>query len=356
MEVNMASFRLWTSRIIFALFGLLFLTLLAGFVYDQVGRIEDAKHLPRRVGQSFDVGGRTINLFCSGHGTPTVIFETGGNEPGYSWAPIQSRIAAFTRACWYDRAGVGWSDPPSTPRTSTRVTGDLHTALQRARELPPYVMVGASIGGEYVRIYTARYPTDVAALVLVDATNPDQQEPPFMQGLSERMSPSVRHLLCVAVPTMARFGVLRLVASRMGGSDASPGNTEQTDILSPLEAQPKAWRANAEQACAGTDEGRVTPSRGSGNPELDNAARNASNLGDRPLLVLTAGKFWAPPGLEKEAAEFHNVWVHQLQASLVKLSTHGEQIVVDASHDMSEAPDAVVSATQRVVEETRTPK
>jgi pimeloyl-ACP methyl ester carboxylesterase len=294
--VNMSSFRLRTFRIIVVLFGLVFLMLFAGFIYEQVGRAEDTKHLPQRIGQAIDVGGRTLNLYCSGHGTPTVILETGGNEPGYSWALIQPRIAAFTRACWYDRAGVGWSDPPSTPRTSASVISDLHTILRRAGELPPYVLVGASIGGEYARIYTARYPADVAGLVLVDATNPDQQEPPFMQGISERMSPSVRHLLCVAVPTMARFGVLRVVARRMGGSDTSQASTEQADILSRLGAQPKALRANAEQACAGSEEGRVTPSRGSGNPELDNAARNASSLGNRPLIVLTAGKFGRLPG------------------------------------------------------------
>ena len=160
----------------------------------------------------------------------------------------------------------------------------------------------------------------------------------------------------MAVPTMARLGVLRLVASRMGGSDTSQSSPVPVDILSRLEAQPKALRANAEQACAGTEEGRVTPGRGSGNPELDNAARNANSLGDRPLIVLTAGKFWAPPGLEKEAAEFHDVWVHQLQASLVHLSTHGRQTIVDAYHDMSEAPDAVVTAIQQVVEETRAPR
>jgi pimeloyl-ACP methyl ester carboxylesterase len=351
-----SSFRLWTLRIFVVLIGLALLMLGAGFIYEQVGRAEDAKHLPRRVGQAIDVGGRTMNLYCSGQGSPIVIFETGGNEPGYSWAHIQPRVAAFTRACWYDRAGVGWSDPPSTPRTSASVVSDLHTILQRAGELPPYVLVGASIGGEYVRIYTARYPAEVAGLVLVDATNPDQQEPPFMQGISERMSSSARHMLCVALPTMARFGVLRFAASRIRGADTSQASPEQAEILLRLEAQPKALRANAEQACAGTGEGRVTPSRGSGNPELDNAARNVSSLGDRPLIVLTAGKFWAPAGLEKESAEFHDVWVHQLQTSLVHLSTHGRQIVVDAYHDMSEAPDAVVIAIQRIVEETRASK
>ena len=80
----MSSFRLWTSRIVVALSGLLLLALLAGFVYEQVGRTQDAKRLPKRIGHAINIGGRTMNLYCSGEGTPTVILEAGGNEPGYS--------------------------------------------------------------------------------------------------------------------------------------------------------------------------------------------------------------------------------------------------------------------------------
>jgi hypothetical protein len=64
----MSRLRLWTSRIIVALFGLVLLMLFSGFIYEQVGRAEDAKRLPSRVGQAIDVGGRTMNLYCSGRG------------------------------------------------------------------------------------------------------------------------------------------------------------------------------------------------------------------------------------------------------------------------------------------------
>jgi hypothetical protein len=123
-----------------------------------------------------------------------------------------------------------------------------------------------------------------------------------------------------------------------------------------LETQPKALEADAEQACAATDGGRVVPNGGGGNPDLDGAARNAGSLGDRPLVVLTAGRYWAPAGLEKEAAEYHEIWVHQLQASLARLSMRGRQVVVDAHHDMSEAPDAVLTAVRQVVDEVRDKK
>jgi len=345
--------RKWVRRISCVFLTLVVLALLGGFAYEQTGRARDASQLPTRIGQAVDIGGRTLNLYCSGEGTPTVILEPGGNSPGYALVLQQSKIAGFTRACWYDRAGVGWSDPPSSPRTSASVVRDLHEALHRAGVLPPYVMAGGSVGGEYVHIYTARYPSDVAGLVLIDSAVPDMHEPDFYLGPANRMAGRTRHLFCVALPVIARFGVLRFVASRERRPPPLDFSPEQGDTLAKLEAQPKAFRTDAEQACAATDEGRVVPREGGGNPDINNAARNAGSLGDRPLVVLTAGRYWAPDGFEKEAAEYHEIWVHQLQASLVRLSTRGRQVVVDSHHDMGESPDSVVTAVRQVVDEVR---
>jgi pimeloyl-ACP methyl ester carboxylesterase len=129
--------RKWVRRLSYAFLALLVLALLAGFTYEQVGRARDASQLLPRIGQAVDIGGRTLNLYCSGQGTPTVILETGGNSPGYSLLVQQSKMAGFTRACWYDRAGVGWSDAPPSPRTSTSIASDLHEALKHAGVLPP---------------------------------------------------------------------------------------------------------------------------------------------------------------------------------------------------------------------------
>jgi pimeloyl-ACP methyl ester carboxylesterase len=345
--------RKWVRRIAYVFLTLLLLALLGGFTYEQVGRARDASQLPPRIGQAVDIGGRTLNLYCSGQGTPTVILETGGNSPGYDWLLLQPKMAVFTRACWYDRAGVGWSDPPSSPRTSASIVSDLHQALHRAGVLPPYVMAGGSVGGEYVHIYTARYPSDVAGLVLIDSSVPDMHEPDFALSPINRMSGSTRHLICMALPAMARFGIIRFVASqerRPPSPDLTPG---QASVLAQLEAQPKAFRADAEQACAATDEGRIVPREGGGNPDINTAAKNAGSLGDRPLVVLTAGRYWAPDGFEKEAAEYHELQVRQLQVSLVRLSTRGRQVIVDADHGMTQSPDSIVTAVRQVVDEVR---
>ena len=346
--------RKWALRIAYLFLALISLALLAGFTYEQIGRVRDASQLPPRVGQAIDIGGRTLNLYCSGQGTPTVILEPGGNSPGYAQMSLQSKMAAFTRTCWYDRAGVGWSDPPSYPRTSASIVSDLHEALQRARVLPPYVMAGGSVGGEYIHIYTARYPADVAGLVFIDSSVPDMHEPDFMLSPLNRMSGSTRHLICMALPAASRFGIVRFFARQERRPSPTDFTPEQATVLAKLQAQPKAFNTDAQQGCAATDEGRIVPREGGGNPDINDAAKNAGSLGDRPLVVLTAGRYWAPPGFEKEAAEYHEVRVHQLQMSLVRLSTHGRQVIVDDDHGMSQSPDSIVTAVRQVVDEVRT--
>jgi hypothetical protein len=150
---------------------------------------------------------------------------------------------------------------------------------------------------------------------------------------------------------MTRFGVLRFVASRQRRPLSVDFTPEQNDTLAKLEAQPKALRSDAEQACAATNEGRIVPREGT-NPDIDNAVRKAGNLGNRPLLVLIAGRYWAPPGFEREAAEYHEIRVHQL-TSLARLSTRGRQVIVDAGHGMEESPDSIITAVRQVVDEVR---
>jgi pimeloyl-ACP methyl ester carboxylesterase len=50
----------------------------------------------------------------------------------------------------------------------------LHTLVARLGLKPPYILVGRSYGGILVRLYTSRYRSEVAGLVLVDATHEQQ--------------------------------------------------------------------------------------------------------------------------------------------------------------------------------------
>src|SRR5438067_1336267 len=336
---------------------LIAILMIAGYNVETAARQHDRDRLPPQVGKSIDIGGRTLNIYCSGEGSPTVILESGGGGVGYGWVLVQPGIAKFTRACWYDRAGEGWSDSPPAPRTSTTIADDLHELLRRAGVAPPYVLVGASVGGEYVRVFTAKFPDDVAGLVLVDSSHPDQREPEIMKGPMTRVPVMVRRFMCGAAPAAARFGVARFLMRHMPKFAPAELNADQQKTYAALRAQPRTAFVNAAQSCLATHNGTIFPQIGTGNPEVDDAARRAGRLGDRPLIVLTAGKFGTPPDpvIAKQVADFENLWVNQLQPDLARLSTRGRQIVVrDSGHDIQfRAPEVVVKAVREVVDEAR---
>src|ERR1051326_8554633 len=98
--------RRFVKRILTVIGAAILLLMGVGFVYEQVGERRDRQRLPQ-IGKSVDIGGRNMNIFCSGEGSPTVIFDSGAGGGGYTWADIQPEISKFTRACWFDRAGEG---------------------------------------------------------------------------------------------------------------------------------------------------------------------------------------------------------------------------------------------------------
>ncbi|MGQ0702730.1 MAG: alpha/beta fold hydrolase [Gemmatimonadales bacterium] len=128
---------------------------------------------PPAAARPVDIGAnRTLWLACAGVGQPLVVLEAGHTESSATWEQVQPRIATFTRVCSYDRAGRGRSDPVQVrPRHGNDVVRELQVLLRVAPEPGPYLLVGHSLGGAFVRLYAASYPSDVAGLVLVDAVH-----------------------------------------------------------------------------------------------------------------------------------------------------------------------------------------
>jgi pimeloyl-ACP methyl ester carboxylesterase len=122
-------------------------------------------------------GGRRLALNCLGVGSPTVIFETGGEGDIANWKKVGPQISAVARTCFYNRAGFGYSDPISQPVTGDSVTNDLHALIQNAGLKTPVIIVGHSIGGFYATVYAERFPHDVAGLVLIDSAFAGQFQP-----------------------------------------------------------------------------------------------------------------------------------------------------------------------------------
>src|SRR5712675_595203 len=138
-----------------------------------------------RPGQLVDAGGFRLNLYYMGSGSPTVVFASGWGDWAPAWSKVQPEIAKFTRACSYDRAGTGFSDPGPMPRTTVRIAQELRTALRNAGVNGPYILVGSAFGGDNVRTFADLYMDEVAGLVLDDA-DPVDLEPKAMQEESHR--------------------------------------------------------------------------------------------------------------------------------------------------------------------------
>lgn len=153
---------------VFAVAFAVFVALLTlGGLYQWIG----ARRQRRRFappGRLVDVGGHRLHVACAGNGSPTVLLESGIAASSLSWSLVQSRVAAFTRVCSYDRAGLAWSDPPSSPRTFDRIVDELEAVLAHIAPRERYVLVGHSFGSFVVSAYAMRHTERVAGLVLVD--------------------------------------------------------------------------------------------------------------------------------------------------------------------------------------------
>ncbi|MGI9072524.1 MAG: alpha/beta fold hydrolase, partial [Bryobacteraceae bacterium] len=144
-----------------------------GAIYEMIGRWRDAQRFPQR-GHLVQAGSIRMNIDCSGQGSPTVILESGSGGPSVDWLMVQPEVAKFSRVCSYDRAGYGWSDSGPEPRSSLQIARELDQLLRTASEKGPYLLVGHSMGGYDIRVYTSQYPNEVAGMVLVDASHEDQ--------------------------------------------------------------------------------------------------------------------------------------------------------------------------------------
>ena len=265
------------------LMGLTFVTLvlaLSGTVYEKIGEHQDRKRYPQ-IGRSVDIGGRTLNIYCSGEGGPSVVFDTFGHMSGYSWSAVQSEVAKFTRACWYDRAAYGWSDPAPMPRTFRSVASDLHALLHAAAVPGPYVLVGGGDAASHIRVYHGMYPGEVAGVVMVNANDVDDphvEVPESEKGVLARrfgsFAPRVRAAACVIFPIFTEVGAMRLVSAfqRPRRTTNYGLTSEQQTELDFLSDNPLAMQGS--ELCA--------------REESMEQVRAAGNFGNVPLVVLAS--------------------------------------------------------------------
>ncbi|HEX4278389.1 MAG TPA: alpha/beta hydrolase [Bryobacteraceae bacterium] len=301
--------------------------LIVGFDWERIGEWRDGKLHPQ-AGTSYNIGGRSLNINCAGAGSPAVILETNWGMPGFSWTPVQRAAAAFTRVCWYDRAGAGWSDPGPFPNHSDSVARDLHQLLGAAHIPPPYVLVGHSMGAFHARVFRGFYKSEVAGMVLVDPMSEDITVD--IHNHIEAFRPAV----ILFYKFLGIFGGFRLLEPDPGPPPRGM-NREEWLTTWTLRWQPKSVVSQTKEVPLWI------------NGEL---ARSAGALGSLPLVVLSAGIPGRAEDTELESQE-RKLELHE---RLARSSTRGRHIVVPNSNSQIpfEAPEAVVAAIRSVLAET----
>jgi pimeloyl-ACP methyl ester carboxylesterase len=285
-----------------------------GATYENIALTGDATYAPP--GKLYDVGDHLMHLDCRGEGSPTVVLSNSLGGVTAGWARITHPVAKSTRVCAYDRAGQGWSDEAASPRDGVQSAEELHALLAVAGEEGPYVLVGHSTGGTYAMTYTARYPGEVAGLVLLDSSSPEQfTAMPAFEGQY-----AVMRRAYALLPTLTRLGVGRLVpaSSHLPAADAAR--------VEAITSTSKAYRNQRDEVSA--------------LPALFTQAQTLTTLGDRPLAVLTASE--NSTGTEGWADAQHQ---------LAELSTNSIHRTVESTHtglleDAGPAAESVRAITE----------
>jgi pimeloyl-ACP methyl ester carboxylesterase len=289
---------------------------------------------------------RRLNMLIAGEGAPTVIFAPGGGRTTLEWGLVQHPISARTRTVAYDTAGWGFSDPGPLPRTGSAVVSDLRAALKAAIIPPPYVLVGWSRGGLYMKLFAFRYPEEVVGMVLVD-TSTEHQLRRFFEATGHRaFAPTVREQReqrrnLLRVEQMARDGAL------------VPGTPEYEEFVGP-DAPNLTPAVNAARVAQRTSAGRYRMTRSETanimTATSDEVAAARRSLGDMPLIMLTGADGRPAADLDEEQSKaFHKV-LRTMHDEFAALSTRGERRTIDAGHGIQqEKPEVVMAAIEEVL-------
>ena len=294
-----------------------------------------------------DVGGFRLHLNCAGQGRPTVVLDAALGGSSVSWALVQPAIASLTRACSYDRAGFGWSDGATGPRTVGRIVDELRTLLERAGETPPFVLVGHSFGGLAMRVFATRYRADTLGVVLVDPAHPEDWVTPAPKE-QVKIDRGVR--LCRQGAVAARLGVARGVAALVGLGALAPARAiawafaggglsrEDEGILAPIWLLPREARRPLKHFWT---QPKFFDALGSQIESICTSAAETleagkNGYGDLPLVTISA----TDPG---------DYRLRQ-QEALARLSTRGRHVIAPRSGHWIplEQPEVVISAIREV--------
>jgi len=287
---------------------------------------------------------RRLNVYCTGAGSPTVIFDSGLGDGTRAWGLIQSAIAEHTRACSYDRAGLGFSDPPTRPSTSTNVVDDLHRLLRAAHVKPPYVLVGHSLGGMHVKLYAETYLSEVAGLVFVDPSHEDLGKGAWA------IDPESRRTYAPYIEALHRCLEAR--------TDDFVAGSELVKNCGPFPDPHYSAAINAVEVQLGKQHGRlqarVSEQENVWFTSADQVRAAYRPLGDIPIIVLTHEASARGPAETQEQRDAKNkLWI-DLHDQIAAMSTRGKRFTVGyAGHYIQmDQPQVVIDSILEIVRTT----
>ncbi|OWA33662.1 hypothetical protein B9G55_20160 [Saccharibacillus sp. O16] len=273
---------------------------------------------------------------------PPVVFEHGCGVSSDVWALVYPEIAKLTQTLVYDRAGYGFSDPGLLPRTSDRCVEDLHGLVERVQLARPFILVGHSLGGFYARLYAERYPEDVAALVLIDASHEDEIRGLFPLPHLKRQRLSVR--LYGLAKLVARTGLLPWLAKHhwipgFGSFVAKLPERSREAMWARVFTANSLEAAESEYDCFVGESGSVPGSR----------------FARLPLAVVKAGIYQPSRSRKSSGREQVARKLYDTAVKMQQLSEAGRLIEADGSghHVQVDKPGTIIGIVKRLLEQTR---
>ncbi|HTE39829.1 MAG TPA: alpha/beta hydrolase [Steroidobacteraceae bacterium] len=298
-------------------------------------------------------GQRRLNMYCVGTGAPTIVFISGAWQNTMTWRRVQGRASQSSRACSYDRAGLGFSDPATRESTAENAVADLKNLLDAAKVKAPVVLVGHSVGGLYALLFAASYRDRVAGIVLVDPSDPEANNNLALSGHlprniveETRRQTETNHQLLRNCVDLAAKGILTL-----SNTDSYCLMNEADPILK-KELDRQHVRLQTKEAILSemiSQDAMIEGEYSLNGLQFRKAIGNGG-FGELPLILLRRANGQKHPALPQEIFEKNGAVFSAGYKAMVAYSSIGiVRPISESGHSIQlDQPEAVVKAIEEV--------